>query len=681
MANTNIYPYGQGGELPADYPLSTSLDENNAQKGAASSLTYQLNQMIQGEYRVSNTRSLTLTASGSTKKANYPLFKDSLVHFKMTLPSALNGATYLIAKVDNTQTGQKILLTVPSGETTAEADVTIDKKYNYLTVWNQNDTSLGSVNITLEVSQKVHCTGLDTLPNVVPLAKDGNNIWKKSIIQIPVKKGNVLYFCGYAEVGAIVSMRTNYNDATAVAAWSVSSGYSADVAEGFITFEQDGYVRLQSLHQNFEPTFILYANERLKDEIAVAASNTPEGIRQQADYFCTGTNDEVMLNEFLQGSRLLGKPIKLLRGDYWLDAPTKQYYAANDTFLLADTSPIVSGGSSAGIFISGEDAYHKPTIHVSDSAYEALGTTQYCLLAVKNSTNYGGHVQFDNINLRLPWNQKKVCVVDMYYFGGCASFKHVNCYGFTNGYNGYEQTVSNPPRKGVEGCIGIRFIAKGPNGGYASDITDCTIAGFNEGVCINTEWTVCTHVSPYFCVTSWVFGKYMNPSGPISCATHPVVLICCGSERSNSPALFYKNSGFQQIEIIAFSIEREPQICPKDENGNMVLGPLAKVEGGSGNGLEFRGSISYTVMQPHTVGSRNVSNVGFWEFGHGHGMKTTDASHAQAGNTTLRNTYRPNFMQRYFDTSLGTNGKEIICIDESGNNGKGTWVDAAGNIV
>lgn len=681
MANININPFAPTSEIPGSYPLSTSLDENNAQKGAASSLTYQLNQMMQGEYRVSETRTLTLTASGTTKRANYPLFKDSLVHFKLTLPSALSSATYLIAKVDGTSTGQKTILSVPSGETTAEADVVIDKKYNYVSVWNANDTSLASVNITLEVSQKVHCTGLDTIPNAVPLAKaDGS--WKKSIIQIPVKKGNVLYFCGYTEMGALVLLRTNYNDSTAVAAWSVSSGYSADVAEGFISFEQDGYVRLQSYHQNFEPTFILYANERLKDEIAVAANNTPEGIRQQADYFCTGTNDEVMLNEFIQGSRLLGKTLKLLRGDYYLDAPTQQYRAANDTFLLADTSPIVSGGSSAGIFISGEDAYHKPTIHVSDSAYEALGSsTQYCLLAVKDSTNYGGFVQFDNINLRLPWNQKKVCVIDMYHFGGCASFKHVNCYGFTNGYNGYVSGTSNPPQKAVDGCIGIRFIAKGPNGGYASDITDCTITGFNEGVCINTEWTICSHVCPYYCVTSWVFGKYINPNGPVSTAVHPTVLICCGSERSNSPALFYKNSGFQQIEIIAFSMERDAQICPKDENGNMVLGPLAKIEGGSGNGLEFRGSISYIVQQPHTSGPRNVPNVGFWEFGHGHGMKTTDASHAQAGNTALRNTYRPNFMQRYFDTSLGTNGKEIICIDESGNNGKGTWVDANGNIV
>lgn len=48
MANTNINPYGQGGSLPEGYPISTSLDENNAQKAAAASTVYQLKRMISG---------------------------------------------------------------------------------------------------------------------------------------------------------------------------------------------------------------------------------------------------------------------------------------------------------------------------------------------------------------------------------------------------------------------------------------------------------------------------------------------------------------------------------------------------------------------------------------------------------------------------------------------------------
>lgn len=46
MANYPIYPYGQGQTMPAGYPISTSLDENNAQKAAAASTVYQLKRMI-----------------------------------------------------------------------------------------------------------------------------------------------------------------------------------------------------------------------------------------------------------------------------------------------------------------------------------------------------------------------------------------------------------------------------------------------------------------------------------------------------------------------------------------------------------------------------------------------------------------------------------------------------------
>lgn len=42
MSNTNINPYGTGGILPAGYPISNSLDENNAQKALSAAMGYKL---------------------------------------------------------------------------------------------------------------------------------------------------------------------------------------------------------------------------------------------------------------------------------------------------------------------------------------------------------------------------------------------------------------------------------------------------------------------------------------------------------------------------------------------------------------------------------------------------------------------------------------------------------------
>lgn len=692
MADTTIYPYGQNQPIPTGYPIADDLVTDSAQQALSARQGVRLKAMIDdieptlvvnGGYHYSPTRQLALTANGTSKEVQYPLFKDSIIHFGLALGSSVSGTTYLIAKV-NSSSEQKVLLSIPSGDTTAEADITVDKRYDYITVYNES-TSLASATITLEVTHKAQCTGYDNVASVIQTAYDSQWLnWRRTIVKIPVKKGNMLYFCGYGSAGSTIVFFHETYTGNYTASWGNKSGLTAELIEGFITFSQDGYIRIQTFDANYTPLFILYADERIKDEIVVAAANTPDGIKQQADYICTGVNDEVILNELIQGSRLLGRSIKMLRGTYYLDAPTKQNDSANDSFLLIETSPLDSNtaqySSSTSVIIYGEDPFHRPALRISNSAYESLdGSKQYSALAIKDTTQYGGFVELRNIRILYPSNQKKICAIDMLNYGGWARLHSVHCTAYISGYNGQEISISNPPRRAVDGCIGIRFIGKGPNGAYGSEMTDCMVSGFNEGICINTEWTVCEHVASIFCVTGWVFGKYT--SSTVHASTHPLVLICCGDERSNSHALFYNNSGLQQIEMIAFSIERDAQNCPQDAQGNKYLDTLARVQEGTGYTKEFRGSISYTTYNPHSSTTANNVDIGFWEFGHGHGMKTTDASHAQAGTTALRNTYRPNFMQRYFDTSLGTNGKEIICIDESGNNGKGTWVDAAGNIV
>lgn len=49
MNNTEIRPFGNSAVVPADYPLTSSLDENNAQKGASAAAAYNLKRMIVGD--------------------------------------------------------------------------------------------------------------------------------------------------------------------------------------------------------------------------------------------------------------------------------------------------------------------------------------------------------------------------------------------------------------------------------------------------------------------------------------------------------------------------------------------------------------------------------------------------------------------------------------------------------
>lgn len=70
MTNIDITPFGQTAELPDGYPISTSLDENKANKAAAASTVYRLKRMIQSSSPASSTKydePVPCTAEDSTK--------------------------------------------------------------------------------------------------------------------------------------------------------------------------------------------------------------------------------------------------------------------------------------------------------------------------------------------------------------------------------------------------------------------------------------------------------------------------------------------------------------------------------------------------------------------------------------------------------------------------------------
>lgn len=582
--NTVIEPFGNNTEVPAGYPLTSSLDENNAQVGASAAAAYSLKRMIVGD-------SVDVNPNELTKQAVY---------------------------IDVTNVRWLI---------------------NYAQQHN-----LESVSYQLDGVEKIRITCNGSKSVTFAIVTDA----------APVDNGPINFASGES-LRTVAPGQSEEFQIPSDADMIVIDWYSdfVDNPFGFVAIGQEGAVE-QMIDEK------LAGGAGLKNRIIVAASNTPEELAATADIKCTGTNDEVALNLAIDNAISNGFSILLLRGDYYLDAPTKKYSSNNDTFLLIDTSPASGSSVSRSFCMEGENPASalRPTIHMSNTAYEALvSSTQYHLVGITDSTLYGGFVELKNITFQLPSNQKKVVCLDFLNYGGYARIHSIFCYGYTSGYNGQEITISNPPAVAVEGCVGIKFIGKGPNGSYGSEMTDCIISGFNEGICINTEWTVCIHVATIFCVTGWVFGKYTT--GGIHAQCHPIVLICCGDERGVNLPYFY-NSGLQNIDMIAFSIERNAQNTPGGVLGNYAM---EQTQG------SFRGRIDYTQGQ-----SSNSTTARFWEYGHGHNMTTRNMAHAVSGSTSVRNGYAPNYMQRFYDETLG---KEVICVNEQSK----TWKDGAGNVV
>lgn len=584
MGNVNIEPFGQTAEVPAGYPITSSLDVNDAQIGASAAAAYNLKRMIVGDVEEIDPNDLT----------------------KETLYIDSTNIRWLI---------------------------------NYA-----QENGLKSVSYPLDGVEKIRITC------------NGSQYVRFAIVTdaAPVDQGPINFASGES-LRTVLSGQSEEFEIPSDADRVVFNWYDdfVDNPFGFVAIKQESAVT-EMINEG------LAGIAEFKNRIIVAASNTPEVLAAKADIKCTGTNDEVALNIAINNAISNGLSVLLLRGDYYLDAPTKTYASSNDTFLLIDTSPASGSSVSRSFCMEGESPAVRPTIHMSDAAYEALASsTQYHLVGITDSTQYGGFVELKNIIFQLPSNQKKVVALDFLNYGGYARIHSVYCYGYTNGYNGQQITISNPPAVAVEGCVGIKFVGKGPNGSYGSEMTDCNIYGFNEGICINTEWTVCNHVCSIFCVTGWVFGKYTSSNIHAQC--HPTVLICCGDERGvNLPVFYNSQNGLQNIDMIAFSIERNAQNTPGG-----VLGSYAteRVQGSS------RGRIDYTQGQ-----ASNSTTARFWEYGHGHNVTTRNMAHAASGATSVRNGYNPNYMQRFYDETLG---KEVICVNEQNK----TWKDGAGNVV
>jgi len=682
MANQTIYPYGTDGQLPSSIGVINDLTTGGADKA----LSAEMGKYINANFSPVVKLDLSLYIDGLVLISNSNKWVSSWQQIRSKFIPVLPNKTYI---VDNTSSGPKSIAilssnasvnnTEPSyatGETAMRSVdpgkhiITMPDDASYLFVqWDgANNTSvpIALAIIGDDFNDAVSSIASTSVRDIIRFEKSlelvsvgntgSNLVYWESVIKFPVKAGDVVYYRMYAEQG--YSLLTFYQTYSSNGQSLLSGAGNGTTLEGYITIENDGYIYASSHQHKYGilPKCVIYSTVPPAEDLVVAASNTPSYIKSLAAYVCTGTNDEVILNELLLGSAILGKRIKLLSGDYYLGEPTKTYDSSNDAFLLANTrqKSIVIYGDNAGIGA-------RPVLHLSESAYESLdGEKQYSLLAVYDNSNYGGFFEMKNIEIRLPENQKKLCAIDMLRYGGHARLHSVRCDAFTNGYNGQNISISNPPAVAVAGCIGIRFVAKGPNGSFGSEITDCTIQGFYEGVSLNTEWTVCNHVASIFCVYGWTFGHY-GEDNPVATKCHPMVLLCCGDERNVNLPRFYHNWGAQSIQLIAFSIERSVEAhVPGGHFGSLAT----EDELGT-----FRGIVQYSTG----AASNNVS-TGFWEYGHGHGMRTTDMSHLQAGPTSTRNGYRPNYMQRYFDTTLG---KEVICIDEE----HGMWVDAMGNQV
>lgn len=415
--------------------------------------------------------------------------------------------------------------------------------------------------------------------------------------------------------------------------------------------------------------------KRLREgnRIRVAASDAPDYQKAVADYQCTGTNDELVIQQAVNDIYTLGGgTIHLSMGTFSIDSfPNQDAHDDGGSY----TAILIPSNNSTGYEIRiagttlpyGMASQNGTKIVVSETCYRSLdNSTPYKIFRSTYAPKLNGYARLSlfisDIGVQIPWNQKKIMCIDLLYCNRVL-MQSVLCRGYISGFDGHVITGGNPPAVAVQGCVGIRMTG-GSNYGVLCDYRNVACAGFYEGFQVGGEHVVGINLSGVHNVYSYTFGNYPWQEA----FHHPITLINCCDERSvNLPYFAYcggdKNNGAggQQISLIDFNLER---YAPHTPGG--VLGESATelVPG------TFHGDISYTIQ----VQGTNVTNMKFWKDGHGQRFISRNSAHKLACSTAERSSYAANYMQHVYDTDMN---KELICVDTANK----VWKDTMGNTV
>ena len=397
-------------------------------------------------------------------------------------------------------------------------------------------------------------------------------------------------------------------------------------------------------------------NEKNKT-LYIAASNSSNDNKYNADFVCDGMNDEEEINKAINLVKPLTGMVVLYDGDYYIDS-FSDYYVSGKVEKAAIF--VKREGSAGGVSICGCST-GKPqnaVIHVNESAFDGISDdTIPCVISGgADSLGYVGGWGFNirHVAIKLPSKNHK-----------CIAINYQHCYwgivdSCTLTVEGFGQDVVP-----VENLIGIRGWA-GWSDGSIIGAYDTYASGFRVGFQLGGEHVICERLGTRYCYTAYTFGEYDLDENS-GAQVHPITLINCCDEHSATLPKFYKSgnansrgAGRCLVNLIDFNIEYYPLIT-----NTPVVGAMEEFEGG------WVGNVVYS---PEDDEKSNKVYIPFWADGHGKNFKSVNTSQPQIGTSAMRKTFAPNYMQQYFDTDLN---KVVYCKEPSTK----TWIDANGNNV
>lgn len=388
--------------------------------------------------------------------------------------------------------------------------------------------------------------------------------------------------------------------------------------------------------------------------VYVAASDSTPQNKAMADYVCSGTNDQNVINYAI--NELMQSPFNSSSGEIVLFAG---HYSIGGFDSVSRCAIVLPHGNTQysdmnvnidNITIRGF-VYNSDNviIELSDDAYNAItGDAEYKLFGTRYKTY--NHHSIHNVHIVIPSAQKNIICIDGSTMASLG-LSNVIC-SVKDGGN-YDATPSYIP---AFGCIGIRGNF-GNNNSRKYKWEDCECYGFGQGFAVGGEHLLMIHCGALYCRYGYTFNSYPESANS---SIHPITIIQSGDEWNMNYPLFctrYKNgkprTDFKQaIEIINWTMESNQMY--------FALGGDFMKEETPG---QYCGKFEYTI-----VGTGQM-----YEPGSLLGLHSINLEHPLAGTTSQRPNW-PNQNQSYFDITLG---KMVFCKERDNK----TWVDANGAIV
>lgn len=391
-------------------------------------------------------------------------------------------------------------------------------------------------------------------------------------------------------------------------------------------------------------------NEEMFDEPAryvfVAAHDSPAKDQMRADYICTGTNDELVIQQAVKDQKIrYGGTLQLLDGTYYIDSFPNTDSDGNHVAILFggyayDNARVLDvTGTTRN---KGYNSEWGVSIHVTSTAIAAMNNTDTYVIFKGINTRpslypdytFVNTVNFYKMNIYIGDAEKKMVGIDMTYFA--ASFLE-DIQVWTESYNAKRMNHQKPPTP-VDGSVGIKTM-NGSNDMCRVRWSFVSCCGMHKGFVINSV----DHLIMMNCAACrCVYGFYFVNGTPKATLT----LISCIDEGCVHLPYF---GGRGHITALSFAVERfDYRYYPDDPAGNTEF---YAQEATPGNWI---GTIEYTIQGWSSADGTKLTGTAqhFWKNnGSGKCIRTRNLNSDHTGYSM------PNageYLEQYFDTNTNT---------------------------